>query len=327
MRRFGVCWAVMFVVPLWSTTPAAAQFYQQRLAVGAAEPPTVNHLSLAPAPHHALHPPAPNLQPGPTAIGSGHFSLPHEHHHHAHDISSTWLYWGTGYPLIWTPAYTPAFWPYDPAYFGFVPSDRLVPEPAAAARIGDRDHEVPAAEPSVRRKGRTSNAEQKAKAGKFLGFGDGNFGKQKYLPAVERYKTAAQMAPDLAEPYFRQGFALVALGQYENAAKAFRRGLKIRSDWTDSPFRLDQIYGGGRLVKIQHLENLAKAVETNPLDANLLLTLGMQLFFDGQRDRAGVFFARAAQLGGNEDRLLNDFLPRPAPAGEAQQLGAAKIVF
>jgi hypothetical protein len=329
MRRFWVCWAVMFVVPLWDTRPAAAQFYQQRLEAAAAAPPTVNHLSLSPAPHHALHAATPNSQPGHPAIIPGQPTPPNEHqHHHLGDgISSTWLYWGMGYPLIWTPAYTPAFWPYDPAYFGFVPNERFIPEPAPAARIGDRNREDPAAEPSARRRIRTSNAEQKAKAGRFLGFGDGNFGKQKYLPAVERYKTAAQMAPDLAEPYFRQGYALVALGQYENAAKTFRRGLKIRSDWTDSPFRLDQIYGGARLAKTQHLENLAKAVEANPLDVNLLLTLGMQLFFDGQRDRASVFFARAAQLGGNEDRLLNDFLPRPAPAGEAQQLGAAKIVF
>jgi hypothetical protein len=329
MRRFWVCWAMMIVVPLWATTPAAAQFYQQRLQAAVAPPPIVNHLSLAPVPNTTFHAAPANSQPGPAAAGSGQpfASSEHQHRQHHHGISSTWLFWGTGYPLIWSPAYTPAFWPSDPAYFGFVPGDRFVPEPAPAARFGDRDREEPAAEPATRRRIRTSNADQKAKAGRFLGFGDGNFGKQKYLPAVERYKTAAQMAPDLAEPYFRQGYALVALGQYENAAKAFRRGLKIRSDWTGSPFRLDQIYGDGRLAKTQHLENLAKAVEANPLDANLLLTLGIQLFFDGQRARASVFFARAAQLGGNEDRLLNDFLPKPAPTGAAEQRGAAKIVF
>jgi hypothetical protein len=121
----------------------------------------------------------------------------------------------------------------------------------------------------------------------------------------------------------------VAVGQYENAVKAFRRGLQIRSDWTGSPFRLDQIYGDGQIAKTGHLENLAKAIEANPLDSNLLLALGMQLFFDGQRDRAVVFFTRVAQLGGNEDRLLDSFLARPAPADApaAQRQAAAKIVF
>jgi Flp pilus assembly protein TadD len=75
------------------------------------------------------------------------------------------------------------------------------------------------------------------------------------------------------------------------------------------------------------LENLAKAVEANSFDSDLLIALGMQLFFDGQHDRAGVFFARAAQLGGNEDRLLNDFVPKPGPADAPKAQPAAKVVF
>ena len=184
-----------------------------------------------------------------------------------------------------------------------------------------------AAEPPAKPKAKVTNAEGKAKAGRFIGFGDANFTKQKYLAAMERYRTAAGVAPDLAEPFFRQGFALVALGQFDSAMKAFRRGLRIRPDWTDSEFRLDQIYGADRLAKTTHLENLAKAVEANPFDSDLLIALGMQLYFDGQRDRASLFFARAAQLGGNEDRLLNDFVPKPGPAGAPKAEHAAKIVF
>ena len=40
-----------------------------------------------------------------------------------------------------------------------------------------------------------------------------------------------------------------------------------------------------------------------------------QAALDSQAERASVFFARVGQLGGNDDRLLNDFLPKPAPAG------------
>jgi hypothetical protein len=74
-------------------------------------------------------------------------------------------------------------------------------------------------------------------------------------------------------------------------------------------------------------------VEANPLDSELLIALGMQIFFDGQQQRAEVFFARAAELGANEDNLLDSFLPRPGPAGAgkpddpAQAKPGGKIVF
>jgi tetratricopeptide (TPR) repeat protein len=181
----------------------------------------------------------------------------------------------------------------------------VVPAPAV-------DPAEPAGQPNA------THPEQKAKAGRFLAFGDTNFASQKYLAALERYKTAAQMAPDMGEPYFRQGHAQVALGQFANAIKAFRRGLRLEGDWAASPFRLDQLYRGDKATKTRHLENLATTVEANPFSADLMALLGLELYFDGQQDRAMPFLERASQLGGNEDRLLDDFLPRPAPAGEPQ---------
>lgn len=244
--------------------------------------------------------------------------------------STIWLYWGGGYPLIWTAGYTPAFAAYYPVVpYYFMPSVNPVAAPLPAPRNLDPIQPDPQPEPRAKPKARTSTADQKTRAGKLIALGDAYFGKQQYFAAVDRYRSAAQFAPDLAEPFFRQGYALVALGQYEKSVKAFRRGLKIRSDWNGSPFRLDQLYGDGQIAKTSHLENLAKAIEANPLDSNLLLALGMQLFFDGQRDRAIVFLTRVAQLGGNKDQSLNDFLVKPGPADAhaAQPAGEAKIVF
>jgi tetratricopeptide repeat protein len=262
----------------------------------------------------------------------------HDHAHHAdysggygHRSYGGWsnpgFFLGGGYPIIWGAGYTPAFSPVYPATIGWLPNIEHVaplPQPAPAPS---------AVEASPKGAPKNTSPEQKARAGKFIGFGDANFAEQKYLAAIERYKSASRIAPDLAEPYLRQGHALVALGQYENAVKAFRRGLRIRPEWSGSPFRLDQLYGPDRIAKVSHIEALAKAVEANPLDSNLLMALGVQLFFDGQAERASVFFARVAQLGGNDDRLLNDFLPKPAPAGAPPQekpappQGPAKIVF
>ncbi len=232
------------------------------------------------------------------------------------------FYWGTGLPYLWTGAYTPAFLPFG-ATGNFPLANPLAP---AGPAVNPPQIEPPA--PAKSSKPRASNPETIARAGKFIGYGDANFGKQKYLAAVERYKTAGLVAPDLADVYFRQGHALVALAKYEESLKAFRRGLGLRADWHDSSFRLDQLYGDDRLAKNAHLENLAKAVEANPLDPNLLVVLGIELFFDGQRDRAEVFFVRAAQLGANEEQLLDGFLPKPGPKGAKEEdRRAGKIVF
>ncbi|MBI3836772.1 MAG: hypothetical protein HY288_02405 [Planctomycetia bacterium] len=320
MRRSLVWCAVVAVWPLMGSTPAAAQFYQQRPKAAAAAPPTVRHFSIGkPTVPHAVI--APNVPP-PVSPPSQDLQI--EHHHDAG--ANVWCFWGGGYPYWWTGAFTSPF-PYYIYPYPYLPNYGLVPQPRTPAGRALDQLKNDVGEPPAKPKPKVTNAAAKAKAGKFIAFGDANFGKQKYLPAVERYKTAAEMAPDLAEPFLRQGHALVALGQFESAAKAFRRGMKIRSDWSDSGFRLDQIYGADRLAKITHLENLAKAVEANPLDSDLLITLGVQLYFDGQRDRARVFFARAAQLGGNEDRLLNDVLPKPGPAGAPKDQAVGKVVF
>jgi hypothetical protein len=268
---------------------------------------------------------------------SGHGNNGHDNRGHGHRWNGGWAnpgYFFGGYPIIWGAGYTPAFAPIYPASVAWLPNLEPMAAPFQQAVRQPIQPPAPAAD-DAHPKGtpKSTNPELKARAGKFIGFGDANFAEQKYLAAIERYKSASRIAPDLAEPYLRQGHALVALGQYENAVKAFRRGLRISAEWSGSPIRLDQLYGPDRIAKVSHIEALAKAVEGNPLDANLLMALGMQLFFDGQSQRAGVFFARVAQLGGNDDRLLNDFLPKPGPAGvpvednPAQPHGPAKGVF
>lgn len=333
MLRVLAWWlAVSGLVSL--SSPVFAQWYQQRSQAAPAPALRVNPIFVPQSPNNVRRSVPQitvsrqlNTVPKPAAAAPtppvSHSAEPQHHHsgQHRHGPAPSLVFWG-GYP-VWSagygvpigPAYTVPFFN-DPQLLA-VPAVVDVPAPAPAA-----NNPVPA-EP--RGKPHATNAEQKAKAGKFLGFGDTNFANQKYGPAIERYKLAAQVAPDLPDTYLRQGHALVALGQYESAVKAFKRGLRIRADWNDSPFRLDQLYGADQIAKTSHIETLAKAVEGNPLDSTLLWALGMQLYFDGQRDRAGVFFARVAQLGANEERLLNEMLPKPGPGGAAPAGG--KVVF
>lgn len=266
-----------------------------------------------PSPPPAQPPQQPDRAPKPDHDHGHHGHGHHDHGHHGHWHGGPWV-WPVIHPYFSSPAffgYNPAF-DYSSAPYNSTPYNSpvintapIVP-PAPAAAPGDAI--------------KNTNAEQKARAGRFIGFGDASFAKQKYLAALGRYKTAIETAPDMAEGYFRQGLAHVALGQFENSAKAFRRGLVVRSSWRGSPFRLDTLYGaGGNPIKVSHLENLAQAVESNPYDADLLLVLGVALFFDGQVDRAELCFSRVTQLGGDSQRLLSDFLPQPKPAGAVTQ--------
>lgn len=170
---------------------------------------------------------------------------------------------------------------------------------------------------AVRPKVRVSNAAMRAQAARFMGFGDANFDKQDYNAALERYRSAAESAADMSEPFLRQGLALVAMGRYDSAAKAMRRSLLLVGNPDRISLRLDDLYAGNPIARTAHLEALARAVEVNPQSADLLLLLGLQLFLNGDAERATPVFRRCEQLGGNHDGAITGFLPPPDAVADA----------
>ena len=222
------------------------------------------------------------------------------------------FYPSSNYPNYY-PGYYPSNYPnYYPNYYPGAASAAASLSGTSASQQGASNLDERGSFAKSGSKIRASDRKSKAKAEKLMAGGDDAFRQQKYPAAVQQYQSAARAAGDLAEPHLRQGFALVAQQRYVAAVKAFRRGLEIRREWTDSSLRLDQLYAEGALAKAN--QALTKAVETRPGDADRLVALAMQLFFDGQRDRAGTYFARAASLGANRDRLLDDFMPQPVLA-------------
>ncbi len=230
----------------------------------------------------------------------------------------------SGYPSYSfnTPFYTPNYSNYYPNYYantypGYYANNYANTYAAGSDSLGTG---FPAREGRTKRnfaasaksKPRVSNAETRAKSEKNIAAGDEHCGNEKYAAAVEQYKSAGRIAPDLAEPQLRLGFALVAQKRYAAAVKAFRRGLEIDHDWTDAPFRLSQIYTPSALARTK--QTLSEAVEAKPKDSDAALALGMQLLFDGKRDQAGTYFQRAASLGADKDRLFDHFLPQQALA-------------
>jgi tetratricopeptide (TPR) repeat protein len=176
------------------------------------------------------------------------------------------------------------------------------PVPRVARR--DADDDLPAGGKAAER---GTNQRANNLAWRYISFGDAHFANQKYSEAYDRYKKAAQSGPQVADAWFRQGFALAALGRYEQAVKAIKRGLELRPDWAASDFTLDEIFGKDDVAKKSRLDAMTKAAEDDPNNGDLEYLLGLHLYFDGKPDKAAGFFHRSAELGGNDGALKGFF--------------------
>ena len=70
--------------------------------------------------------------------------------------------------------------------------------------------ESTAGEKSAPERGTNQHSVDLAK--RYIGFGDNHFAKKEYSDALDRYRKAAQAAPQLADAYFRQGLGAVGDG-------------------------------------------------------------------------------------------------------------------
>ncbi|HEX7378435.1 MAG TPA: hypothetical protein VF278_15055 [Pirellulales bacterium] len=177
---------------------------------------------------------------------------------------------------------------------GTIPNDQ--PNVAVVPRERPDDAELPP--PRLR----VANEKALARARQFIEFGDASFRRQEFARAYDRYRKAAEAAPNLAEAYFRQALAQSAIGQFLPAVKTIRRGLAIDAEWSQAAFRLDQLYPN-RAAKEAHLERLALTAGEEPNNAELMFLLGIELYFDAQPARAATFLQQAVKLGLDEKRL------------------------
>lgn len=211
-------------------------------------------------------------------------------------------------PYIAPPLYVP------PEQFGFGPqavrqlmglapvrrpivNNILVAPPPPDAKPRDRANGAANGVNAAGFRVRESNAAARERARQFIEFGDQQFAMTNLAGAYDRYKKAADAAPDLAEPYFRQGHALAAIGRYEQAVDAFGRGLNLRPDWPASGFQLIDVYRDKDAARFATLEMLKRAAENQPDDEHIQFVAGVQFFFDGQTEIAKAYLERAKALG------------------------------
>jgi tetratricopeptide (TPR) repeat protein len=158
---------------------------------------------------------------------------------------------------------------------------------------------------------RFSNAVQRQKAAQLLATGDKLYREMQYHSALQRYKLAAQTAPDLAEAYWRQGHALIATGNYGLASGAFKRALAIDPSVDRGGFVLDDLYGDALVAKTAHIEGLAGWAIERTGSSDPYFAMGVTLWFDGQQQRSEKFFAKASELAGMTGSYLAAFESAP----------------
>ncbi len=258
---------------------------------------------------HVIWPHAPHHGFGPLVYqtdGYGHLS---DHGHSHFELS-----WYTPPSSIVFPPWRAPWWDFNrfPDPGRGIGAAGLVEEPARANQ-GPLDAAAP--RPHLFQP-RTSNKTARRRAAKYIAYGDALFSRQKEHSALQRYKTAAKAAPDLAEIHFRQGLALVATHRYDLAAAAFKRGLILAPAGADAGdvVSLDALYQDNLLAKESHLEALAQAVALKNHNADYWFVLGMFLRHDGQAERARKFFQQAQQLSGGAAAHLNGLLEKKKAA-------------
>ena len=170
-------------------------------------------------------------------------------------------------------------------------------------------------EPRTRVRLRQSTPEQKAKSIRAQVQGDVWMKKLRFLNAYERYKVAVSAASDRPEPYFRLGFSLASVGNFDSAVKYFKQGLDVDPQWPTHPDKLDAVFGeDNRLSVLTLIERVGGWVREDIRDPDRLFLIGVVLHADGDT-RASEFFEAAYRLGGSGDHLLAFMNPASGPGG------------
>ena len=140
---------------------------------------------------------------------------------------------------------------------------------------------------------RATNPRQHQLAQRFIGFGDKLFREGQYRAAYFQYREAEKAAPDVADTYFRQAFALIATRQYSMAFEAFQKGLSLDGEWPTRGFQVAMLYGERDLDAKHHRAELAEALQQNPAHPELLFLLAVHLYCDDRVAEAREFFRQA----------------------------------
>lgn len=236
-------------------------------------------------------------------------------------------YGGGYYPPFVGNFYTPPVYANPPLYYSYPRSTISAPNPYDNSVIqeGLRENaerwDQPLRVPPVARTERSqtpSSPEAIIRSQRKQEYGDNWLKKIDYTNALSNYRAAVLITPDRAEPKFRLGFVLTALGQYPEAVEQFKRGLEIDPTWPSSGMSIDQLIGPEQAIEKSVIQNrLAEWVRQDVRDPNRLFLMGVILHLD-RHDQARLFFETAFRLAGQGDHLAAFLQPVPPVANDAK---------
>jgi Tetratricopeptide repeat len=142
-------------------------------------------------------------------------------------------------------------------------------------------------------------ANPKAEADRQIESGRAAFANGEFGRAIERFRRAAVVAPDELTAIFLVAQAQFAVGKYDDAAASIIDGMKRNPDWPKSTYQSRGLYKNNNELFEGHLKDLRVAVAANPNDYRLLFLLGVEFWFDGQKESAKPFLEQAARLAPN----------------------------
>jgi len=163
----------------------------------------------------------------------------------------------------------------------------------------------------------------KERSKKFQAEGDRWLHEGQNVKAYLRYLEAQREAEDRGEVYFRQAFALVAMGRYSHAVSKLKRGLQVDPQSARTGKSLDEVYGVENVDhKVDYLQRVADWTSAEVRDPDRLFLMGVLLHFD-EDSRAGEFLNAAWKLAGRGPHI-QAFLQAPgSPPKEVPAAGIA----
>ena len=170
--------------------------------------------------------------------------------------------------------------------------------------------------PAEPRDGKPLRGDARKLAWRFIEFGDKQFRNRKYHQALQRYKKSTGVKRDVATAFFRQALAHFALGKYDRATTAIKRGLAIAPDRPQTDLRLEDLYVDANEQRA-HRKQLVDWLAEHPLDADAHFRVGVISHFSGQQQLAAAAIVRSIELGGISDHATA-FLPKPEPEESAE---------
>lgn len=133
---------------------------------------------------------------------------------------------------------------------------------------------------------RPSDAEQIHRAGVSY-YESGEFEK-----AIEAYRQALRLRPDLHESYYHLGMAYSSLGRYKEAVEAYNSAVRIKPDYAAAYYNLGHAHSNlnqyGRAIKA-----FKQAIQHDPDNVEIYLALGDAYADSGEEEKAVAAFEAA----------------------------------